>query len=194
MATTKNRTKPSQKKNNSQQLALSVIESGKTTQQQALDLFDSLPVVDLEFMYGTWAGTGVHTGHAMDGLLENYRWYGKQFISPDKVHPLVFKKSNGKFFQINPALMPLGMALSQQWLKKPFMRFFFNLGRPVLSTRKTTARLRMTELRGKVSATMCYDALPIHDVFRKVDENTVLGYMDYKRMDEPFFFTFSRIE
>ena len=31
------------------------------------------------------------------------------------------------------------------------------------------ARLRMTEYRGVVSATMIYDSLPLNDVFRKVD-------------------------
>jgi hypothetical protein len=38
----------------------------------------------------------------------------------------------------------------------------------------------MTEYRGVVSATMCYDALPIHDVFRRLDETTLLGVMDLR--------------
>lgn len=170
-----------------------IIQEGQSTLDEALAIFDSLPVAKLEFMFGRWKGSGVDTDHAMDGLLENYAWYGKEFIDPDNVHPLLFSKDNGKLYKINPALMPMGMTLSQPWLKKPFMRFFFALGRPVLSTKKTTARLRMTEHRGKVSATMCYDALPIHDVFRKVNENTVLGLMDYKKMQDPFFFALQRV-
>ena len=54
------------------------------------------------------------------------------------------------------------------------------------------ARLRMTEFRGKISATMCYDQRPIHDVFRRVDDDTVLGAMDMKGMDEVFFFLLRR--
>ncbi|MBU42341.1 MAG: hypothetical protein CMN76_03915 [Spirochaetaceae bacterium] len=176
-----------------QKSALSIIESGHATGQQALEVFDSLPVVELDFMWGKWKGSGIDTDHPMDGLLENYAWYGKQFIDENNVHPLIFETGSGKHFIVNPALMPMGLALTQQWLKKPFMRGLFRTFRFLLSTKKTKARLRMTELRGKVTATMCYDALPIHDVFRKVDENIVMGYMDFKHMDTPFFFALRRV-
>lgn len=32
----------------------------------------------------------------------------------------------------------------------------------------------------------------LHDMFRKVDTNTVLGLMDYKGVDSPFFFILKR--
>ena len=63
---------------------------------------------------------------------------------------------------------------------------------PLLSTSKSRARLRMTEYRGKVSATMIYDQLPINDVFRKLDDNTVIGVLDHKHEKEPFFFKLRR--
>ncbi len=50
----------------------------------------------------------------------------------------------------------------------------------------------MTRHRGKVSATMVYDNLPIHDVFRKMDADTVLGIMDLKGLKKPFFFVLRR--
>ncbi|MCC5655076.1 DUF4334 domain-containing protein [Nostoc sp. XA013] len=50
----------------------------------------------------------------------------------------------------------------------------------------------MMEYRGKMTATMIYDYLPINDSFRKVDENTVLGIMDYKNIPKPFFFILKR--
>ena len=50
----------------------------------------------------------------------------------------------------------------------------------------------MTELRGVVSATMIYDHHPIHDVFRRVDEETVLGWMDLRGLARPFFFVLQR--
>tara|TARA_B100001939_G_scaffold322226_1_gene312491 strand:+ start:38238 stop:38876 length:639 start_codon:yes stop_codon:yes gene_type:complete len=172
--------------------ALEMIASERGTRAEALEVFDALPVADLDFMWGQWKGSGINTDHPMDGLLENYAWYGKRFIDEDNVHPLLFQTGSGKLFIVNPALMPMGLALTQQWLKAPIIRFFFRTFRFLLTTRKTKARLRMTELRGKVSATMCYDALPIHDVFRKVDANTVMGYMDFKHMDSPFFFALRR--
>ncbi|KAK9762327.1 hypothetical protein K7432_012049 [Basidiobolus ranarum] len=40
------------------------------------------------------------------------------------------------------------------------------------------ASLWMIEFRGKVSATMVYDARPVFDHFRKVDDNTIMGIMN----------------
>ena len=62
----------------------------------------------------------------------------------------------------------------------------------LLKTEKSQARLRMMEYRGKVSATMIYDYLPINDSFRKVDNHTVLGLMDFKNLPQPFFFLLKR--
>ena len=45
----------------------------------------------------------------------------------------------------------------------------------------------MTTYRGKSSATMIYDQLPINDVFRKIDQDAVFGVMDLKGMKSPFF-------
>ena len=50
----------------------------------------------------------------------------------------------------------------------------------------------MIEYREKVSTTMIYDNLPINDIFRKIDDNTVLGLMDFKGMPQPFFFVLNR--
>jgi len=52
----------------------------------------------------------------------------------------------------------------------------------------------MMEYRQEVSATMIYDDLPIQDTFRKVDENTVFGVMDFKSVPQPFFFMLKRVE
>jgi hypothetical protein len=50
----------------------------------------------------------------------------------------------------------------------------------------------MTTYRGQSSATMIYDQLPILDVFRRIDADTVLGVMDRKGMTAPFFFVLRR--
>lgn len=61
--------------------AQDVIRSGHATTPEALEIFDSLDAVDIEFMLGSWEGEGFHTDHPLDGLLELYHWHGKRFDS-----------------------------------------------------------------------------------------------------------------
>lgn len=63
---------------------------------------------------------------------------------------------------------------------------------PFLATSRSAARLRMSTYRGQSSATMIYDQLPIHDVFRQINQDAVLGVMDRKGMNLPFFFILQR--
>jgi hypothetical protein len=42
------------------------------------------------------------------------------------------------------------------------------------------ASLWMEEFRGEVTASMVYDGQPVHDHFKKIDENAVMGIMDGK--------------
>jgi hypothetical protein len=125
-------------------------------------------------------------------LLEAYHWYGKRFESPDHVHPLIFTKSNGKRVNVNPELVPIRAGLLMRAPRTAFLGRLFQSCIPLLTTKRSRARLRLTHYRGKASATMIYDDLPINDVFRKVDNNTVLGVMDLKGMEQPFFFVLRR--
>lgn len=161
------------------------------TTAEALALFDSLEPVDLDFMMGRWVGAGFDTHHPMDGLLETFGWYGKAFVTPDDVHPLLFRRGDD-VISISPRFMPMGLLWK---LHVPRSALLNALSLPLkfaLQTGKARARLRMLEHRGKVSATMIYDDLPIHDVFRKLDDETVLGVMDLKEMPQPFFFLLRR--
>ena len=161
-----------------------------TSREDALELFDSLEPVDIDFMIGRWQGEGYPTGHPLDGLLEAFHWYGKQFESSEDVHPLLYWNRRGEIVRINPGVMALGGQQSGA-ASRAAVRVF-QLLMPLLSTSKSRARLRMTAYRGKVSATMIYDQLPIHDVFRKLDDNTVIAVMDNKHVKEPFFFKLRR--
>lgn len=42
------------------------------------------------------------------------------------------------------------------------------------------ASLWNEEFRGEVTATMVYDGIPVHDHFKKVDDNTLMGIMNGK--------------
>ncbi|AFY49380.1 hypothetical protein Nos7524_3589 [Nostoc sp. PCC 7524] len=169
-----------------------ILNTGHTTTEQALEIFDALEPVNLEFMFGRWQGSGLNTNHPMDGLLEIANWYGKEFIDSENVHPLLFLDSQEKIFRVapNPTLMDWFLKVSipkNNSLKPLFMPIIY-----LMKTENSQARLRMMEYRGKVAATMIYDYLPINDFFRKVDDNTVLGIMDYKNLTQPFFFMLKR--
>lgn len=164
------------------------------TPEVALAYFDSLETVELDFMIGKWKGASYLTGHLMDGLLELLNWDGKEFISPEEVHPLRFKSLTGNLYFVDPIRTAMGLAIK---LPRPVIRVvkYVFLGLPFLfSTKQSRARLRLMDYRGKASAAMVYDHLPIIDNFRRIDENTVLGAMDYKAISgqPPFFFLLHR--
>jgi hypothetical protein len=158
----------------------------------ALALFDDLPATSVKELVGAWRGSGLPTGHPLDGLLERYGWWGKRFEGPDAAHPLVFEDESGRF-DVDPAGVPVGLVaragglLRQEPLALVARRF-----RRLRRTTRPKARLRMVGYRGVVTATMVYDALPVLDHFRRVDEDTLLGAMDARGLDAPFFFVLRR--
>jgi hypothetical protein len=168
------------------------VKKGILPTDEALAIFDELEVVELDFMLGRWHGSGFATHHRMDGILEAYGWYGKDFQSADHVDPMLFKHGN-KIVRVNPERIPLWLLTADfPPPKSAFVGRCFNFVIPLIKTYKFKARMRMTKFRGKVSATMIYNGLPINDVFRKVDENTLLGIMDLTGMKQPYFFVLHR--
>jgi hypothetical protein len=165
---------------------------GGVTSAEALAVYDDLPAVGLEEMLGAWRGSGVPTGHPMDGLLEAYGWHGKRFDSPEAGHPLVFRGPRG-LYSANPALVPMGLVSRfGPRLRPPAVAAVGRRAIGLTRTRAPRSRLRMIEHRGVVTATMAYDALPICDHFRRLDDDAVLGVMDLRDMPQPFFFLLRR--
>lgn len=82
-----------------------LLQTRRATIAEALEFFDSLEPVDLDFMTGRWHGFEITTGHPQDGVLEATRWYGKQFDDPDSVHPLVHQTGSGELFFVKPRPM-----------------------------------------------------------------------------------------
>lgn len=162
------------------------------TRADALALFDSLPPVAVTELTGRWRGRELATGHRLDGLLEASGWYGKQFDDAERVHPLLFRAPDGDIFAVDPKRVPLGIA---DKVPAPLVergRSLLGVLKPALRTRRHRARLRPVEYRGVVTAAMVYDHLPIVDVFRRVDADTVLGVMDFRDLPEPYFFVLAR--
>lgn len=170
----------------------SILKAAQATTEEALQLFDALETVNLDFMLGRWQGSGLHTSHPIDGLLEASNWYGKELIDPDTVHPLLFLDAQGKIIKVAPPPMLIDWVLEFPLVKNDFMKPLLTLASSLLKTEKSQARLRMMAYREKVSATVIYDYLPINDSFRKIDDNTVLGIMDFKDLPQPFFFVLKR--
>lgn len=158
----------------SQAEIVAMLEEGKADLHAACKLFDSLEAVDLESLLGTWKGKEFHTGHPLDGVLKKMRWYGKEFHDADNVDPLLFEIKKGKVMAIDPV---------------PFMA-----KQKLSEAAGGEARMRMVEFRGKLSAAIIYDHLPIHDHLRKIADGKLLGMMDLKGDKQPFFFLLEKLE
>jgi hypothetical protein len=160
---------------------------------EALAYFDSLPVVAPVEMHGRWRGSGLVTGSPLDGLLEAYGWYGKEFLDDEAVHPLLFTDRSGRPRPVDPSLLPVTLLRDYAgFLQLWPLRSALTTLRPLLYTTKPRARLREVTHRGVVTAAMVYDSLPIIDVFRKVSEDVRLGAMDMRGLPAPFLFVLRR--
>ena len=158
----------------SQSEVVAMLEEGKADLDAACKLFDSLEPIDLESLLGTWKGKEFHTGHLLDGVLKKLRWYGKEFHDADDVDPLLFEIKKGQVVAIDPV---------------PFMA-----KRKLSEAAGGEARMRMVEFRGKLSAAIIYDHLPIHDHLRKITDGKLIGMMDLKGDPQPFFFLLEKLE
>lgn len=159
-------------------------------------LFDRLAAVEPSELQGRWRGGGFPSGHPLDGVLETFHWYGKEFRDADAVDPLLFRSAAGVVVPLRAALLP-----DPRWLERwPWLasaaagELFQRLLLPLLRTDRPQARLRVVRHRGVSSAAMLYDQLPIVDVFRRLDAHTLLGLMDARGIPQPFFFTLRRIQ
>ncbi|ASK31865.1 hypothetical protein CEY12_17905 [Chryseobacterium sp. T16E-39] len=166
-----------------------ILENGATSSEKAILFFDELPAVSIDFMLGRWKGEELFTEHPMDGQLKSTGWYGKVFEDAESVGPLLFytDRDHKETFMVNPISI---MNENQEQYRKEGV--FLGDFREQLETKEFKARLRMLEHRGVISATMIYDEAPINDIFRKIDENTVLGVMDLKYVPQPYFFLLRR--
>lgn len=170
--------------------ALAALES-RGDLASALAFFDSLPTVACNELTGRYRGRELPTGHPMDGMLQASGWYGKQFDDVDHVHPLLFRGRGDDIFAVEPRKVPLGLASRMPASVVARSGKAVAALKPALRATKHRARLRAFEHRGVVTAAMVYDHLPIIDVFRRVDADTLLGLMDL-RDSPPYFFVLAR--
>jgi len=168
-----------------------LVKRDRMTTEQALEICDMLPAVDIATIVGRWRGVEISTGHPFDGLLGPLGWYGKESIDRDNVHPLLFVDGD-RIFSVNPKWMPPDLILNWPLARGKLARILFRAAGLLLQTTEAHACLRMLEYRGKVSAAMIYDTLPVIDAFRLVDHDTLFGVMEMRGMDKPFIFRLHR--
>lgn len=166
------------------------LKNGTFSIDQVFAIFDDIGSVDVAEISGSWSGAEVNTRHEMQGLLEAIDWVGKVFEDDGNAHPLVLGRK--KRFAIKPFRPLLRLALAVPLFRKPFMAPINSLIARCIQTKKTQATLRMINFRGVVSAAMVYDDVPITDFLRKIDDDHLLGIMEFKWVDEPYAFLLKR--
>jgi hypothetical protein len=160
---------------------------------EGLAFFDGLPAVEVADLSGRWRGSGLRTGSPLDGLLEAYGWYGKEFLDEETVHPLLFSDRAGEPRPLDPGPLPVPLIRTLPSLAHSIpARLAFHAARPLLATRRPAARTRMLMHRGVLTAAMIYDRQPIIDVFRRVGADVLLGAMDLRGLPTPFLFVLRR--
>ncbi len=171
---------------------LAVLQGGAAA-ADVLAFFDGLPPVPAAGLAGRWRGSELPTGSRLDGLLTAYRWWGKEVLDPDTVHPLLFPDRAGRPRPVDPTLAPLGLLRRAPGLvrSRP-ARLAFTAARPLLTTRRPAARLRTVVHRGVPTAALVYDRLPVVDVLRQVTPDLLLGLMDLRGLADPFAFLLER--
>ncbi|KXS15288.1 hypothetical protein M427DRAFT_98973 [Gonapodya prolifera JEL478] len=160
----------------------------------ALRFFDTLPPLSEKEMLGQWTGGEIKTGHPMEGFLIESGWVGKEFLDVDTVHPLQFDDGRGGRWNLDPSRAPI-TARPGAWLRAMPNAWLLWLARPLIGTNRPAASLVMRDFRGKVSAAMVYDGVPMRDMFRKVDGETVMGVMEIRggEREHPFVFWLRRV-
>lgn len=130
---------------------------------------------------------GTYGGNAVQMMSE------KVLESADRVHPLLFRSKSSAVLPLDPKFMLVHVALRWPALARSApVRVAFAAGRQLLRSDRSTARLQTVDFPGKRSAAMLCDEQPIVDYFRKIDGAHVLGLMEMRGMERPYFFFLTR--
>ena len=164
------------------------------SEDAAFAFFDRLQPVSTGELVGLWRGSGVATGHPLDGVLENLGWYGKRFRADRRADALLFRVGDNRLLPIDAPPIPLGLALRfHRFARTEAARNLFSHLTRHLRAKGPVASLMSMPFRGATSAAMVYDRKPIIDHFRKIDHDRVLGVMQVAGDDRHYFFELERV-
>jgi hypothetical protein len=157
--------------------------------------FQSLEPVKPVEMVGLWRGAGVPSGHPLDGVLENLRWFGKRFHPDMRADALLFQWHPARLVAIDPRFVPIGLAIKlAPFGRTALAQTTFSYFHKVFRARGTTAALEVRTFEHIASAAMVYNEQPIVDHFRRVDENTLAGMMCVRDDERRFFFKLTKMD
>jgi hypothetical protein len=160
-----------------------------------MERFQGLLPVEPHEMIGLWTGRGIPSGHPLDGVLENLGWFGKRFSAQMRVDALLFRQGEKRLVAIDPAWIPLRLALRFHKIGKTrAARNLFSYLLRRLRAKGPVASFKALSFHGVTSAAMIYDMQPIVDHFRKIDDNCVMGAMVIEGDDRIYFFELKRVE
>lgn len=163
----------------------------KQNQKMSIDevivLFDSLLFVIEEQMIGCWCGEGVDMDYDMDGMLESFYWYGKVFEGFNVVYFLVYKVLFWGCVFVNLVFLLIKFFI--YLLLCDFLVFvLFLILVFLICIGKLKVCLCIVIFCGRLYVVMCYDVKLINDVFVFFGFDLVLGWMDFKGMEQFYFF------
>lgn len=73
------------------------IEASEPTEPKVLlDYFDSLAEISCDSLWGKWNGSILPSGHPGEKQLAGLNWVGKEFITENKVHPILVSGAIGE--------------------------------------------------------------------------------------------------
>jgi hypothetical protein len=157
-------------------------------QQTALEAFRSLPPIKPR-------EKGIPTGHPFDGVLENLGWFGKRFTPDMRADALLFRLGERRLDAIDPAWIPLGLALHFYSVGRTRVaRNLFYYRQRRLRARRPVASLKTMVFGGVESAAMVYDDQAIVDHFRRLDHHRVMGAMTIRSDERFYFFELERVD
>lgn len=156
--------------------------------------FHTLGPVEPVEMVGLWRGAGIPSGHPLDGVLENLRWFGKRFHPDMRADALLFQWRPGRLVAIDPRFVPITLAIRLSSLgRTAFGRGLFSYFQKAFRAQGTTAALDIRTLDQIASAAMVYNEQPIVDHFRRVSDDTLAGMMCVRGDERRFFFKLTKI-
>ena len=163
------------------------------SEAEAIAFFTQLQPISPPELIGLWKGSTIATGHPLDGALESLGWYGKRFHADRRADALVFSTGSRRLVPLDPARIPLGLALQFSGLaKRQWFRNLFSYALKALWARGSVASVGMASFEGIESAAMTYDAQPIVDHFRRVDDDRLMGVMEIKEDPRHYVFLLQR--
>ena len=157
--------------------------------------FRSLEPVDPVEMIGLWRGVGVPSGHPLDGVLENLRWFGKRFHPDMRADPLLFQWLPGQLVAIDPRFVSVRLAIRLAPLGRTSLaRNLFSHIQKAFRAQATTAALEIRTFEQTASAAMIYDKQPIVDHFRRANDDTLAGMMCVRDDEMRLFFKLMKVD